>query len=291
MGQIDESDDREALFTLYSGLASLYERADDSELRAIALEKAIEFKPNDTQLRFGAAWSYSQSDCNALSLMHYHTLLGFTPDNVTALNNMGVIYGELQMHTKRISSFKEAWEHGETLSAANLAYAYMNGGFVDEAMGILNKAKQGEDVHANVGSALAAVDQKKEAESKKETETLSAAHEQRQFLLSFAEAYFSSRSVTSHFEGAWRFSDSVEATATWSDDKVKINWERSDKKYSMTARVRSLGARITNYTRPGYYPSTLGDNGFAYLSDDGQQMEIMVLTDNKHDFLTLRRSQ
>jgi tetratricopeptide (TPR) repeat protein len=267
MGQIGESDDSRALFTLYSGLASLYEQADDLELRAIALEKAIEFKPNDTQVRFDAAYSYSENDFDSLSLMHYRTLLDFTPENASALNNLGVIYGELQMQIKRANSYKEAWGHGETLAAANLANDYISVGLIDEAMDILNEAKQGEDVHPNVGSALATVDHKKETESKKETGALNTAHEQRQYLLSFAEAYFSERSVSPGFEGNWRLPDGVEVTVARSDDKLKINWERRDQQHTMTAQVQGLGARISDYTRPGYYTSRSGADGFAYLSE------------------------
>ena len=43
MAEIDRESTRKALSTLYAGLGSLYERAQNLELRAIALEKAIEY--------------------------------------------------------------------------------------------------------------------------------------------------------------------------------------------------------------------------------------------------------
>src|SRR5215217_1746854 len=99
--EIDKTSTPKALSTLYTELASLYEKTGDSELRAIALEKAIEYQPNDTDLRFGAAYSYSENDLSTLALMHYQTLLEFKPDDTMALNNLGVTYGELNMPVKR----------------------------------------------------------------------------------------------------------------------------------------------------------------------------------------------
>lgn len=158
-------------------------------------------------------------------------------------------------------------------------------------MEILDKAQQEEDPHANVGSALAAVERQREAESKSETEALNAAREQRQFLLSFAEAYFNGHTGGHRFEGAWHFLDGVEATSERDNNQVKISWERGDEKYNITAKPKNRGAIVTTYKRPGYYYSVgSGDKGFAYLSDDGKQMEIMILTGNTHSFRTLRRS-
>jgi tetratricopeptide (TPR) repeat protein len=259
---------------------------------AIALQKAIEYKPNDTQLRFDAARSFGDSNFNALALMNYQTLLRFEPDNAGALNNIGIVYGAMKMPARQSDSYKKAFEKGLTIAAANLAYEYMNAGFMDEATEILNKAKEKEDVHPNVGNALAAAANKKQEESTMEQEALEAAREQRQFVLSFAQAYFSEPSTNPQYEGSWHFPDGVEAAIRRKDSELEITWERNDEAVIMTLRTQNRGALVTKYSRKErFLPTSLGDKGYAYLSEDDQHMSIMVLDDNRHFFLTLKRDQ
>ena len=165
----------------------------------------------------------------------------------------------------------------------------MNGGFVSEAQEVLDEAKLKEDLHENVGYKLATL-ARKEEESETETEALAAAREQHQFLLSFAEAYFIKPSPDPQFEGIWRFPDGIEATSTWTNDELEIQWSRSRKEHTITADIQNRGARVTKYSRQDeYYAPSLGDKGFSHLSEDIQRMEIMVLKGNKHSLLTLER--
>ena len=107
---------------LYEGLASLYGLAEDPELRALALEKVLESRPNDTGLRFRVAYSYGQKDLSALSLLHYKTLLQFDPNNAIGLNNLAVEYDRLHMPMRSANTYKKAVGLNETLASANLAY-------------------------------------------------------------------------------------------------------------------------------------------------------------------------
>lgn len=168
-----------ALSTLYSGLASLYERDNNIELKAIALEKAIENSPNDTELLFDAAYAYSNEDMPTLSLLHYAAVLRFKPDNSMALNNVAITYGELQMPIHKVESLKKSIEHGETLASANLASQLLRSGFVEEATGVLDKAKLQENPHQNVGSALADLSARQDAEKEQRNAAFEKARRQK----------------------------------------------------------------------------------------------------------------
>jgi hypothetical protein len=63
-----------AMSRLYEGLAELYNEDQDLELRAFALEKALELKPNDTAAHFKTAYSYSFKNLERLALLHYKIL-------------------------------------------------------------------------------------------------------------------------------------------------------------------------------------------------------------------------
>lgn len=268
---IGSSSKSKALSNLYQGLASLYEKEENKELEAIALDKAIENSPNDRHLLFSAAYSYDEDEAKVLSLLHYNTLLKFNPDDPAALNNIGVVYGKLQMPAKQISYYKKAFEKDNTLAAANIAYDYIDVGFMDEAMQILTKASQKKDVHSNVGKATSEVTRRNEAESEREKELLEMAHEQRQFLLSFSEAYFVDHDANSGFEGTWFFPDEVVATSEQQNDKLRIEWERGDKQHYIVAYVKNHGAKITQYAREDkYLPNNLADKGYAFLEHFSQ---------------------
>jgi tetratricopeptide (TPR) repeat protein len=100
--EISDTSTPSALSRLYKGLATLYDKADDPELRAIALEKAIEYSPNDKDLRFYAGYAYAGSGIHTLAFMHYRTLLEFESENAAALNNIGLLYGHLKCPSSKL---------------------------------------------------------------------------------------------------------------------------------------------------------------------------------------------
>jgi tetratricopeptide (TPR) repeat protein len=294
--EIQKTDDSKALSTLYAGLAALYHEQGNSELRAIALEKAIENSPNDVSLRFDAAYSYSEENLRPLALLHYDTLLDFRPDHRTALNNIAVTYGELEMPVHKVQCLQKSVEHKESLASANLAYQYMNAGFIQEATQILGEAKQYKNPHQNVGRALADIAAKPEAEREVKEKHLEDAQQQRRFLVSFAEAYFLKRPLDPNFEGSWFISGDTEATITRDNHQIRIEWTWANSPHQIIAHARNYGAKVDKYTRGEHYLTSLGSGGYAYLSEDSKEIRVMILresgvTEHDHYFLILTRQQ
>jgi tetratricopeptide (TPR) repeat protein len=292
MQEIGEVTGPEAVYTLYKGLASLYRLAEEPELRALALEKALEIRPNDTSLLFDVAYAYGQEKLRPLEILHYNTLLQFEPDQTAALNNIGVCYERLQMPVHSVKFYRKAADLDHTLAVANLAYRFMNAGFTEEASQILDKAKQQPKLHPNVGRAIAAISEREEAESKIEEHLLNAAREQQRFLRSFAEAYFTERSnCRSFFGGAWRFPDGDEVTIIQTETDIKAEWDNDDGKYRLEGHVSNQAARITIYKKNILLPRYDEDSrGYAYLSPDGEQLHIMTLKEQEYSLTTLENA-
>ncbi len=290
--ELERATDRTALSTLYSSLASLYKETDNLELRAVALQKATEYKPSDNELRFDAAYASNEDNFNALALMHYDILLRLKPDDSSALNNMGVLYDQLDMPIQGTAFYKAAAKNGNTLAAANLAYQYLNAGFADAAKEVLNTAMKAESVHRNVSQAIAAVGRQEEAQSNKSTETLDAARQQYRFLLAFAEAYFRTPSVDPRFEGDWRLLGDGEVEIGRDTDKLEIKWKQYGKDHAIAGRIRNRGVLITKYSRRDeIMSSSLANSGYGYVSEDGQQIKIMTYKGGEHSFLELKLAQ
>src|SRR6185369_1067483 len=114
------------------------------------LEKALEIKPENTSLRFDAAYAQSHTDLSQLALANYDTLIRQEPDNSMAINNLGVEVDRLNMPIRSASYFKDSAEKNNTLAMANLGYRYLNRGFAKEAEEILRNAQKLENVYPNV---------------------------------------------------------------------------------------------------------------------------------------------
>jgi tetratricopeptide (TPR) repeat protein len=311
MNELKDMTDPSALAKLYEGLASLYGLNQEPEFRAIALEKALESKP-DVNLQFSAAYSYSRKDENlaALALLHYKTLLRFQPDHAVALNNIGVQYRSLQMPIRSIKYYRMSAAHGETLAMANLANIFMNVGLAEEASEILHKAIQQENVHKNIGSALAALSENEDEESKIEERLLNSSREQQRFISLFAEAYFVSQPNCPPFEGEWQLQNSMEVTISRVGDYIEGNGVRDKEEYKSKCLFSNRGAKVSIDRKtkratlgsllsasPFSSPFSSSDisvnhaSGYAYLSLDGQQLFIMSLESNLPSFETLTRLQ
>lgn len=290
--EIGRIDNRRALSTLYRGLAELYGESGDLDLQVVALHKAVENRPNDTKLRFSTARSSEENDLSALALMHYRTLLRFDSDDSSALNNIAIVYSDWEMRIKQVESYKKAAADGLSLAAANLAYVYMNSGFLAEAKEVLEKVKGQEDESPNVGRAIASLVEKEEAEAQLETTVVDKAREQYQAILSFAQAYFQQTSVPPRFEGVWCFADGIEVEVVQKEGALEMHWERNDQEYTVSARTQNRGALIDKYSRKDrYFPINLGDKGYAHLSEDEKKLSIMLLKNKRHSFLTLTRRE
>ena len=145
-------------------------------------------KDNDQHdLRFQLAYKYSNMGRYALALYHYKILANEAPDGLN-LNNLGVAYAELGLPARAVTAYKRAANFDETLAMANLAYKFIQEGFLDEANDLIERALPIKDRHQNIASALAKISDVKQEEEAREQEILKGIDEERKFRLGFAEA-------------------------------------------------------------------------------------------------------
>lgn len=147
---VDGPDTESLLLANLSNLSDWYQ---DDVLKAAIMERELSIDPTDTSRRFELAYLHSQTGSDALSMFHYEKI----PANQrsgTTWNNLGVTYRNLSINGKSVSSFRKAEEKGETLAMSNLAYEFMEAGFLSEASQILRKALSDPNPHDNVTTAL-----------------------------------------------------------------------------------------------------------------------------------------
>lgn len=269
--------EKEALATCYQGLAHYYEKQKNHRLRALALEKSLEYDSHDLHVRFEVARAYSDADLHELSVLHYVILLQTSPRYSYALNNLGVEYDNLKMPTLAVSAYSQSIDQGNTLSAANLANAYLNAGFVDDAKRILDEAIDMEDVHKNVPLSLGNIARRQLADEEAKERSISNAQEQQQFAFEYARAYFASSNIQATFSGLWQTNDGDQFTVTQHGTKILGQWERFGTTFTFEGVVRGRaleGVTVSRKEKNSYYSSKDIEKGEGYLSEDGQVIKL-----------------
>jgi len=273
--------------TLYQGIASIFETRKDEEARAIALELALECAPHDTDLRFRAAYAYSSSGLRDLALFHYNAELATKPKESAGLNNIGVEYQHFGMSIGAVRHYRSALKEKSTLAGANLAYLLMNAGFYDEAKTLLDEVKNEKDPHPNVGSAMAALAQKEEAETESKKKILDRALEEQRFIKEFGRLRFAGS--PDHFAGKWTSTDGQTFELVRDGAKLGATWlvgkNKKDKKELTGTFVRG-GAKIEVSVTPEHI--LLGGfkrlKGYAYAFDGGQRFRWMLFDGQVPEF-------
>jgi tetratricopeptide (TPR) repeat protein len=286
--QFSDADD---LATLYEALAGVYENLKKPRMRALALEKAVENNPSNTSARFKAAWEYSQAGHHEIAILHYRTLLKFDQKSVGALNNLAVEFDHFKLPINAVTNYKSAFSGKNTLAGANLAYKFLNAGFVDEARRTIDEAKAFSDVHPNVGSALATLSERTEAENQKLNTILKDGGELQRFLKGLADAFFSTEGADL-FIGRWKSKSGQEFLIDCSGGQISGSWKSPEAVHSLSGTALHRGADVSYTVKEtkddgplaALLNQTTANTGHAYVSKDGNEMRWYFEKDGEHFF-------
>lgn len=181
--------DTNGLVLVYKNLADVAKIQKNKNLYAAFAEKALTIFPTDYALRFSLAYSYYKTGCDINSLFHYKFLCEHNQNGIN-WNNLGVQYARLDFKAKSIESYYEAYKkYDETLAIANMAYRYIEEGFLNQASEILKPARLKDDHHENIDSALVRINEIRQKEVDSLEKALNAVQPEKEFMTKFAEAY------------------------------------------------------------------------------------------------------
>jgi tetratricopeptide (TPR) repeat protein len=119
-------------------------------------------------IRFRLGLDYHGENLNDLFLLHFKYLCDSNQD-ASALHNLALALSECGLPILSVNAYNSAIELGETLSAANLAYKYLDAGMAKNAKDILKPAMQVVDHEPNVDKCYADIDDRAAAEGPNET--------------------------------------------------------------------------------------------------------------------------
>jgi tetratricopeptide (TPR) repeat protein len=190
-----------ALKELYSVLKELSE-----EEPAFAIgELILVNNPGDRDFRFTLAYD-CQSRHPSLALYHYELICGQRAEALT-LNNLGYAYQENGLAIHGTRKYKEAADLKLSRAFRNLGMSYADAGLADDALVLLEGAKDISDPEDLIPQALASIHSQISNEETKRTEIIESTRQHREFLSVAGEALLASPDVPVSGEWAFPFAD------------------------------------------------------------------------------------
>ena len=308
--QVKEDD---SIALCYKCLGELYKESKEDEDAAICYEKYIEYHSDDDDEIFNAAYAQSNSNMDLLSLINYEIFCSLNSDNVGAINNLGVTFGELKLPGKKFSAFKEAADKGNTLSMANIANMYIKSGLYDEADKIIKEGRMSDNPHQNIGAAMTSLVKSIANEDEKIAEYRIRADKFRNEIRKYTHSKYQNIGTKQEFEGTW-FTDDNDKLIVESDGyKLSAQWEHTvPGGLGLISIAQSKNPVIRVYKLDGVFinssatlimtseiknqiQSILGNsnesyNCRSYLSNDKKEWIIFDINIEKEFIFRLRRS-
>lgn len=130
------------------------------------LERSLELNPQDNNVRFKLAYTYSELGLHEPALSHYRSLTALDAKNRVAMNNLGVELHELGMTIEGTATYKRAADMDLALAYGNLGASFLSAGLVEEAQEMLLKGAALDPKNVRVASVRAQVGADIESESK-----------------------------------------------------------------------------------------------------------------------------
>lgn len=187
---------------LLDALAATAKRHKQNFLAVIALEESVALNPEDTHNLFELGYCADDAGLSGLSAAAHEQLLVITPEDADALHNLSVALVNLSLPALAVEHYEQSSRLGNTLADANLAYMLINAGFTSAARERLKTASKAKDVHENVYSALARIEQKHKAEDETLQKVLERARKSADQLIKFSQSLFSDH-ADGKIEGSW----------------------------------------------------------------------------------------
>jgi tetratricopeptide (TPR) repeat protein len=153
---------------LLDGQKTLFTMTKETALVVGTLERLLELDALDAQNRFALAFQYDELGNSGLALYHY-LMIATSERTGATLNNIGFTRQKLELPARAITAYRAASERGETLAMSNLAYKYLNAGFVVEAQAICDNALAIPGYDKNVTDAASRIRELPDEEESKES--------------------------------------------------------------------------------------------------------------------------
>lgn len=292
---------------VYEKIADILQE-DDWLQAAKALEEALRLNPEKKETRFKLAYLYGERGRKLNSLYHYRILCTQDTNYDFAMNNLGVLYGELGLKGKNIETWKHSANGGHVFSTGNIALSMIDSGFFDEARTLLNTVPSEDRENKRVLYAFNLLSSKPEQEEKELKKYINATKVHHNLMLKAVEQ--ENRVGTKFIEegdlvGSWKASGGAEIVFSRNEGQ-KLIGHMFDPPINRASTGLLLSQTVTRYKynlyfslngmtvignaspEPGQYSGGLLSIGgptnrsFFFVMTSAVRLEGLYWSDEKH---------
>lgn len=282
----------EVLAKIYESLAEAHDAAGDKVMRAIALQKALQYAPESSDMLFSAAYAQGDVGMPYLSLVNYNTLLRFQPKHAFALNNLGAECSRLKMPIKAVSLYAQAAELKETLAMSNLANKYLDEGFEKEATDILERAMKEKSPNKNVGQSWMILEDKRENEKELWKKSINTGTHDRQFFWDFAEARYDVAAKPNAFVGNWISPKGNTIALVQNESALNGKYESESSGEEIVGQITGRSVILKYRTKNKFAGFALwGDfqEGYAFLDVNNRTITVLSVSEKQSSGMSFSR--
>lgn len=153
----------------------------DQALQMVVLERKVQIKPIDEDVRFSLAYLYSESEDQESALLHYRAIPEAKRGSAS-WNNLGVAREFVKLNALAVEAYRESEKQGGTLAMSNTAKQYLSAGFVSEAAKLCEDTMKIADYDPAVLETLTTVKARRKDEVKQEDEIVLKAEPRSRFM-------------------------------------------------------------------------------------------------------------
>lgn len=256
-----------------SELADLREAKGDKQIAALYREQASGMLEWNADQVFRLAHFESSNNLDGLSIANYEALVRRNENRYGAANNLGLIASKKNLPAVAIELQNLSAKDGNSLAFANLGYAYLDAGFIEDAERMVNKGMQLDEVHENVYRLHSDIEQRHRHQRGAWESEVESARALQIFVRQHMNKRFDEFDDLEGLAGSWALERGIEAKVSVVDAGITIEWgfENALRKTRTEAKVR---ARITGAAIEGEFVSS---SSLGSLLDYGQAVKEIVV--------------
>jgi hypothetical protein len=155
-------------------LLTIADLAKDEAASIVIIERLVQLKPNDKEIRLKLAFKHGENSNNESALYHY---LKIAPADrpSSGWNNLGVAFDHFGLGVSAVSAYRHAATMDSAYAIANLGNKFLAAGFLEDARSECDKSIRHDSTLTNVGDLISKINEKSEEEHAKQQEVLSDA--------------------------------------------------------------------------------------------------------------------
>lgn len=183
--------------SLLRTLLTIAELRKDEGALIVIMERLVEMKPDENEVRFKLAFKHSEIGNHELALQHY-LRIGPTDRQSGTWNNLGVAFEHFGLDVSAVNAYQQAATMGSATAMANLGNKFLAAGFLEDAQSECDKALKQENTSKNAGDLISKISDAPEQEKKRQLELLAEAKPKMEFYRTMGKAIASAAPELHH---------------------------------------------------------------------------------------------